>query len=85
MESHLSLQALFFGSSCLSVCVGHHHRGKGGEDLAEDSSFWCPLQWKVIGRRAWRGDWRVSLLFGNLVSCDHKVGEDTVIGGAPWS
>jgi hypothetical protein len=36
----------------------------------------------VVGRRAWRGDWRVSHLFGSLVSCDHEVGDDAGVGGA---
>jgi hypothetical protein len=29
----------------------------------------------------WRGDWRVSYLFGSLVSCNHEVGEDASVGG----
>ena len=42
----------------------------------------CPLWRKVDGRRIWRGDWRVSHLFGSLVSCDHEVGENADVGGA---
>jgi hypothetical protein len=30
----------------------------------------------------WRGDWRVSHLFGNSVSCDHEVSEDASVEGA---
>jgi hypothetical protein len=33
--------------------------------IVEVSSFQCPLRRKVVRRRIWRGDRRVSHLFGN--------------------
>jgi hypothetical protein len=40
----------------------------------------CGGRWSGGGR--WHGDWRVSHLFGSLVSCDHEVGEDAGVGVA---
>ena len=54
---------------------------EGVTGLAEDSSssVHCGGWWSGGGRL--RDDWRVSHLFGSLVSCNHEDGMDAGMGG----